>query len=60
ITSSYRVMVIDDFFSNCKASKELISIIKHAGATVSGLCIVIEKSFKGGRAYLDAHGYLVE
>ena len=38
----------------------LISIIKQAGATVAGLGIVIEKSFQGGRAELDAQGYRVE
>lgn len=46
--------------ANGKASQALISIIKQAGATVAGLGIVIEKSFQGGRAELDAQGYRVE
>ncbi|MGL6242626.1 hypothetical protein [Pseudomonas sp.] len=33
---------------------------EQAGATVAGLGIVIEKSFQGGRAELDAQGYRVE
>ena len=54
------VLLIDDFLANGKASQALISIIKQAGATVAGLGIVIEKSFQGGRAELDAQGYRVE
>ena len=54
------VLVIDDFLANGKASQALISIIKQAGAEVAGLGIVIEKSFQGGRAELDAQGYRVE
>jgi xanthine phosphoribosyltransferase len=60
LTSSDRVLIIDDFLANGKASQALISIIKQAGATVAGLGIVIEKSFQGGRAELDAQGYRVE
>src|SRR3546814_13131122 len=56
LTSSDRVLIIDDFLANGKASQALISIIKQAGATVAGLGIVIEKSFQGGRAELDAQG----
>ena len=59
LTSSDRVLVIDDFLANGKASQALI-YIKQAGATVAGLGIVIEKSFQGGRAELDAQGYRVE
>ena len=60
LNSSDRVLVIDDFLANGKASQALISIIKQAGATVAGLGIVIEKSFRGGRAELDSQGYRVE
>lgn len=60
LNSSDRVLVIDDFLANGKASQALISIIKQAGATVAGLGIVIEKSFQGGRAELDSQGYRVE
>ena len=55
-----KVLIIDDFLANGKASQALISIIKQAGASVAGLGIVIEKSFQGGRAELDAQGYRVE
>ena len=60
LSSHDRVLVIDDFLANGKASQALISIIKQAGATVAGLGIVIEKSFQGGRAELDSQGYRVE
>ncbi len=60
LNSSDRVLIIDDFLANGKASQALISIIKQAGATVAGLGIVIEKSFQGGRAELDGQGYRVE
>jgi xanthine phosphoribosyltransferase len=60
LSSSDRVLIIDDFLANGKASQALISIIKQAGATVVGLGIVIEKSFQGGRAELDAQGYRFE
>ncbi len=60
LNASDRVLVIDDFLANGKASKALISIIQQAGAHVVGLGIVIEKSFQGGRAELDAEGYRVE
>lgn len=60
LNSSDRVLIIDDFLANGKASQALISIIKQAGASVAGLGIVIEKSFQGGRAELDSQGYRVE
>jgi xanthine phosphoribosyltransferase len=60
LNSADRVLVIDDFLANGRASQALISIIKQAGATVAGIGIVIEKSFQGGRAELDGQGYRVE
>ncbi len=60
LNSSDTVLVIDDFLANGKASQALISIINQAGAKLAGLGIVVEKSFQGGRAELDAQGYRVE
>nr|WP_197979126.1 xanthine phosphoribosyltransferase [Pseudomonas coleopterorum] len=60
LNSNDTVLVIDDFLANGKASQALISIINQAGAKLAGLGIVIEKSFQGGRAELDAQGYRVE
>jgi xanthine phosphoribosyltransferase len=60
LTCNDRVLIIDDFLANGRASQALISIITQAGATVAGLGIVIEKSFQGGRAELDAQGHRVE
>lgn len=55
-----RVLIIDDFLANGRASQALISIIHQANAAVVGIGIVIEKSFQSGRAQLDEQGYRVE
>ena len=57
LTSSDRVLIIDDFLANGKASQALISIIKQSGAAVAGLGSVIGKSCQGCRAGLDPLGY---
>lgn len=43
-----KVLIIDDFLANGKASLGLIDIIKSAGAEVSGVGICIEKGFQKG------------
>ena len=49
-----KVLIIDDFLANGKASLGLIDIVKTAGAEVSGVGIVIEKGFQsGGKALRD-------
>lgn len=49
-----KVLVIDDFLANGKASLGLIDIVKTAGAEVTGVGICIEKGFqKGGNALRD-------
>ncbi len=55
-----KVLIIDDFLANGRASQALISIIHQAEAEVVGLGIVIEKSFQTGRAQLEEQGYRVE
>jgi xanthine phosphoribosyltransferase len=55
-----RVLIIDDFLANGQAALGLIDIVKQAGAHVSGIGIVIEKSFQPGRVKLDEQGYRVE
>ena len=60
LTSKDRVLIIDDFLANGRASQALISLIQQSGASIAGLGIVIEKSFQGGRAELDSQGYRVE
>lgn len=50
------VLVIDDFLANGKAALGLMDIIKKAGASVSGVGIVIEKGFQKGGAQLREMG----
>ncbi len=55
-----RVLIIDDFLANGQAAQGLIDVVKQAGATVSGIGIVIEKTFQPGRQILEDKGYRVE
>ncbi|MFP7255719.1 xanthine phosphoribosyltransferase [Terribacillus goriensis] len=50
------VLIIDDFLANGEAAAGLISILNQAGATVTGIGIVIEKSFQRGRTRLEELG----
>jgi xanthine phosphoribosyltransferase len=44
-----KVLIIDDFLATGEASLGLIDIIKQSGAEISGVGIVIEKSYEHGR-----------
>lgn len=52
-----KILIIDDFLANGEAAKGAIRLVEECGATVSGIGIVIEKSFQPGRALLDEKGY---
>ena len=52
-----KVLIIDDFLANGCALQGLISIVKSAGAEVSGIGIAIEKGFQPGGDELRAAGY---
>lgn len=54
------VLIIDDFLANGQAALGLANIVEQAGATVSGIGILIEKSFQQGAEDLIAKGYQVE
>jgi xanthine phosphoribosyltransferase len=54
------VLIIDDFLANGQAALGLANIVEQAGATVSGIGILIEKSFQQGAEDLIAKGYRVE
>lgn len=58
--SDDHVLVIDDFLANGQAALGLANIVEQAGATVSGIGILIEKSFQQGADDLIAKGYRVE
>ncbi|WP_100407034.1 xanthine phosphoribosyltransferase [Bacillus solitudinis] len=55
-----QVLIIDDFLANGQAALGLIDIVHQANAHVSGLGIVIEKSFQDGRKRLEKCGIRVE
>lgn len=50
------VLIIDDFLANGHAAKGLIDIIRQSGAAISGVGIVIEKSFQQGRQLIQDMG----
>ena len=54
------VLVIDDFLANGQAALGLANIVEQAGAKVSGIGILIEKSFQPGADDLIAKGYRLE
>ncbi|MCV9888411.1 xanthine phosphoribosyltransferase [Metabacillus halosaccharovorans] len=55
-----RVLIIDDFLANGEAAKGLVDIVNQSGATVTGIGIVIEKSFQKGAQELVDLGHRVE
>ena len=55
-----KVLIIDDFLANGCALQGLISIVKSAGAEVSGIGIAIEKGFQPGGQVIRNLGYHLE
>lgn len=60
IDESDRVLIIDDFLANGQAALGLMSLVEQAGASISGLGIVIEKAFQDGGKKLREQGVRVE
>ncbi len=54
------VLIIDDFLANGEAAAGLAEIVHQANAKVTGIGIVIEKSFQPGAKKLKDAGYRVE
>ena len=54
------ILIIDDFLANGCAVNGLLDIIEHAGATVEGIGIAIEKGQQIGGKLLRDRGYQVE
>jgi xanthine phosphoribosyltransferase len=55
-----KVLIIDDFLAIGNAVVGLVDIVKQSGAEVSGVGIVIEKGFQGGRKVIEEKGIRVE
>lgn len=56
LTSSDRVLIVDDFMANGEAVRGLCDIVSQAGAELVGVGIAIEKGFQGGGDRLRAMG----
>lgn len=54
------VLVIDDFLANGQAALGLMDLVEQAGATLTGIGIVIEKAFQDGGGQLRERGIRVE
>ena len=48
ITSSDKVLIIDDFMANGEAMRGLCDIVREAGAELFGIGIAVEKGFQHG------------
>lgn len=57
ISPDDKILIIDDFLANGEAAIGAARLVEMAGASVSGIGIVIEKSFQPGRARLIEKGY---
>ena len=57
INKNDNILIIDDFLANGEAAKGTIKLVEDAGAKVTGIGIVIEKSFQPGRNILEEKGY---
>ena len=57
LSAEDRVLILDDFLANGKALQGLIDICNHAGASVAGIGIALEKGFQGGGDALREAGY---
>ena len=55
-----KVLFIDDFLANGNAAKGIIDLVKQAGAELSGMGFIVEKSFQHGGDFLRESGYQVE
>lgn len=51
------ILIIDDFLANGEAVSGAIRLIKNTKASISGIGILIEKSFQPGRKKLEDQGF---
>lgn len=56
LTSSDRVLIVDDFMANGEAVRGLCDLVSQAGAELVGIGIAVEKGFQGGGDRLRSMG----
>ena len=59
LSSSDKVLIVDDFLASGNAAMGLLSLIEQAGATAVGFVAAIEKEEQGGRALIEKKGVKV-
>lgn len=60
LSSEDHVLILDDFLANGRAALGLIDLVNQAGASLSGIGIVIEKVFQEGGQILREQGIHLE
>ncbi|SHI86070.1 xanthine phosphoribosyltransferase [Desulfosporosinus lacus] len=60
ISPNDKILIIDDFLASGSALLGLVSLVSQSSAEISGVGIVIEKSFQGGRKLVEEKGLQVE
>ncbi|MCL1983399.1 MAG: xanthine phosphoribosyltransferase [Clostridiales bacterium] len=60
LSSTDRILIIDDFLAQGEAAFALCNLAEQAGAAIVGIGAVIEKEFQGGGGRLRKSGYRVE
>ncbi len=53
LTSEDRVLIVDDFRASAQTILALAKLVEQSGAQLVGIGAVVEKSFEGGRAWLE-------
>lgn len=51
-----KVLIIDDFLASGKTLAALARMVRSAKSELVGVGVVVEKSFEGGREYIENHG----
>jgi xanthine phosphoribosyltransferase len=60
LRSGERVLIVDDFLASGQTIEALARIVQNAGATLVGIAVVVEKTFEGGRSFLEHWGVPIQ
>ena len=60
LSNGEKILIIDDFLASGATILGLVRLAELAGGTVMGVGALIEKHFEGGRAALEAMGFIVK